>query len=61
MQPGVLEEIRTVSEKYGSIAEESWGARAGAIDLVSILEIVGIFVAMKRGLYTSQTNVKMCL
>ncbi len=43
----LLEEVRTISTKYGDLSEKTWGMRAGAIDLVTILEIVGVFVAMK--------------
>jgi hypothetical protein len=47
LQPEVLEEIHNISEKFGSVAEESWGARSGAIDLVSIIEIIVGVVGMK--------------
>jgi len=47
LSPELLEEIRTISRKYGRLSEKTWGMRAGAIDLVTILEIVGVFVGMK--------------
>jgi hypothetical protein len=43
----MLKEIHDISEKFGSVEEESWGLKVGAIDLVSILEFVGVFVSMK--------------
>ncbi len=43
----LLEEVRTISRKYGDLSEKTWGMRVGAIDLVTILQIVGVFVAMK--------------
>ncbi len=32
---------------HGNLSEKRWGIRAGAIDLVTVLEIVGIFVGLK--------------
>ena len=43
----ILEKVRTISSKHGALSERAWGGRAGAIDLVSVLEIVGVFMAMK--------------
>jgi len=47
LSPKLLEEVRTISKKHGKFSEKTWGMRAGAIDLVTILEIVGVFVGMK--------------
>ena len=47
LSPELLEEVRTISRKYGRLSEKTWGMRAGAIDLVTIVEIVGVFVGMK--------------
>jgi len=47
LQPDTLKEILEISEQFGSVEEETWGLRGGAIDLVSIVELVGIFVGMK--------------
>lgn len=44
-----LQEARDVANKYGSVSETVWGARAGAIDLVSILEISIVYAVMKAG------------
>jgi len=42
-----LDEIRDVAQRYGNLSEKRWGIRAGAIDLVTVLEVVGIFTGMK--------------
>lgn len=47
LSPKLLEEVRTISKKHGKFSEKTWGMRSGAIDLVTILEIVGVFVGMK--------------
>jgi hypothetical protein len=47
LSPKLLEEVRTISKKYGKFSEKTWKFRAGAIDFVTILEIVGVFVGMK--------------
>ena len=43
----LLDEIRAIARKHGELTERQWGIRAGAIDLVTILEIVGVFAGMK--------------
>jgi hypothetical protein len=47
LSPEVLNEVRVISGNWGTVSEETWGMRAGAIDLVTILEIVVVFAAMK--------------
>ena len=47
LSPELLEMVRSISRKYGKLSERTWGVRAGAIDLVAILEIVVVFVVMK--------------
>ena len=42
-----LENVRTISQKHGSVSEKTWGMRSGAIDLVSILEISIAFAVTK--------------
>ncbi|HUU88787.1 MAG TPA: hypothetical protein VMX17_13680 [Candidatus Glassbacteria bacterium] len=43
----LLDEIRDVARRHGNLSEKKWGMRAGAIDLVTVLEIVGIYTGMK--------------
>src|SRR5262245_36942042 len=43
----VIEKIRDIAEPYGEITEQRWGARVGAIDLVTILEVIAVFASMK--------------
>jgi len=43
----LLNEIRDIARKHGELSEEQWGIRAGAIDLVTILEIVSSFAGKK--------------
>ena len=45
--PELLGDLRRISKKHGELTEKQWGSRAGAIDLVSILEIVGVFTGLK--------------
>lgn len=47
LTPEILDEIREVARMHGDLTEKSWGARGGAIDLVTVLEVVGIFVGTK--------------
>ncbi|MCD6500510.1 hypothetical protein J7K42_00635 [bacterium] len=47
LSPEFLEMVRSISRKYGKLSETVWGQRVGAIDLVTILEIVGVFIGMK--------------
>jgi len=47
LNPELLDEIRTISRKYGKLSEKTWRVRVGAIDLVTILEVVGVYMAMK--------------
>jgi hypothetical protein len=43
----LLGEIRDLARKHGELAERRWGRRAGAIDLVTVLEVIGVFAGMK--------------
>jgi hypothetical protein len=43
----LLDKIRCIAKKHGELSERQWGRRKGAIDLVTILEIVGVFTGMK--------------
>jgi hypothetical protein len=45
--PELLGELRRISIKHGELTENQWSSRAGAIDLVSILEIIGVFAGLK--------------
>lgn len=43
----LLGEIRDITRKHGELSENQLGMRAGAIDLVTIFEIVGVFTGLK--------------
>jgi hypothetical protein len=43
----LLNEILGIARKHGELSERQWGMRARSIDLVTILEIVGVFAGMK--------------
>lgn len=43
----LLDEVRCIARNHGDLSEERWGIRAGAIDLVTVLEVIGVFVGMK--------------
>ncbi len=47
LEPEIIDEIKKITLKYGRYNEKKWGHRAGAIDLLTILEIVGLFLFMK--------------
>ncbi len=43
----LLDEVRNIARKHGELSERKWGMRARAIDLVTIIEIVGVYAGMK--------------
>jgi len=43
----LIDEIKEIARRHGNVSERIWGDRAGAIDLVTVLEIVGVFAGMK--------------
>lgn len=42
-----INHIRLVANQHGNLSEQTWGRRGGAIDLVTIIEITGLFVGKK--------------
>lgn len=41
-----LDHIRLVSNQHGNLTERSWDSRRGSADLVTVIEISGLFVGM---------------
>ncbi|MGA2092990.1 MAG: hypothetical protein ABSH16_06235 [Sedimentisphaerales bacterium] len=43
----ILNEIRDIVRRHGELSEKQWRIRAGVVDLLTILEIVGIYTGTK--------------